>query len=202
MSGAETYEVFALKYGSRADRTRRDFFLLAPRPDEIHPIDYYFWVIRNDRRTIVVDTGLDPTSAARLGRAPFYEPAAILRDFGVEPAEVETLILSHLHYDHIGATPAFARARIHMQAAEIAFATGPQMVHDYLRFPYEAVQIGEIVSHIHAGRVTFHDGDGEIAPGITVHRMDGHAIGMQAVRVATARGHVVLASDAAPWAEH
>ena len=39
-------------------------------------------------------------------------------------------------------------------------------------------------------------GDAEIVPGVTVHRIGGHTLGIQCVRVRTARGWVVLASDA------
>ncbi|HLY54764.1 MAG TPA: N-acyl homoserine lactonase family protein, partial [Stellaceae bacterium] len=48
-----------------------------------------------------------------------------------------------------------------------------------------------------ADRVVFHDGDEELAPGLSVHRVGGHTRGLQVVRVRTGRGHVVLASDAA-----
>ena len=45
-------------------------------------------------------------------------------------------------------------------------------------------------------RVRFVDGDEEMAPGVTLHRVGGHAPGLQVVRVQTAGGPVVLASDA------
>ena len=45
-------------------------------------------------------------------------------------------------------------------------------------------------------RVVFTNGEGEIAPGITVHRVGGHTHGMQIVRVWTRDGWLVLASDA------
>jgi glyoxylase-like metal-dependent hydrolase (beta-lactamase superfamily II) len=45
--------------------------------------------------------------------------------------------------------------------------------------------------------VVFHDGDEELAPGLSVHHVGGHTMGLQMVRVATQRGWVVLASDAA-----
>ena len=45
--------------------------------------------------------------------------------------------------------------------------------------------------------VQFHDGESELAPGITLHHVGGHTKGLQVVRVKTRRGHVVLASDAA-----
>ena len=58
--------------------------------------------------------------------------------------------------------------------------------------------------HFHALTLdgVFHDEDGEVAPGITVHRMPGHTMGMQAVRVQTTRGAVLLASDAWHYYEH
>ncbi len=45
------------------------------------------------------------------------------------------------------------------------------------------------------GRVVFHAGDEELYPGITLHHLPGHTLGLQAVRVQTERGAVVLASD-------
>jgi glyoxylase-like metal-dependent hydrolase (beta-lactamase superfamily II) len=53
-----------------------------------------------------------------------------------------------------------------------------------------------MVRHVFSERVTFHAGDGEVAPGVTLHRVGGHSDGLQVVRVETARGPVVLASDA------
>jgi glyoxylase-like metal-dependent hydrolase (beta-lactamase superfamily II) len=49
---------------------------------------------------------------------------------------------------------------------------------------------------VYAGRVRFHDGDAEIAPGVSLHLIGGHTMGLQVVQVATRRGWVVLASDA------
>jgi glyoxylase-like metal-dependent hydrolase (beta-lactamase superfamily II) len=54
-----------------------------------------------------------------------------------------------------------------------------------------------MIDKVFAGRVQFHDGDDEIAPGISLHKVGGHTRGMQIVRVATARGWVVLGSDTA-----
>ena len=54
-----------------------------------------------------------------------------------------------------------------------------------------------MVRRAYAGRVRFHDGDAELAPGVSLHLVGGHTMGLQVVRVATRRGWVVLASDAA-----
>ena len=202
MSSEPVYEVYALKYGARSDRVRADSYLLDKRPNEPDAIEYFFWVIRNDDRLIVVDCGFDAESAKRLNRKPFDDPATILKQFGVDAADVETLVVTHMHFDHVGALPAFSKAKFHLQVADLAYATGPSMNYQYLRYPYERVQVAQMVDYLHAGRVVFHDGDSKLAPGITLHRIDGHARGQQAVRVNTKRGNLVLASDAAAFVEH
>ena len=81
---------------------------------------------------------------------------------------------------------AFPNARFHLQAAEMAYATGPCMCHDHLRYPFTADHVCEMVRNVYSGRVMFHDGDGEVAPGVTVHKIGGHSRGLQCVRVMTA----------------
>jgi glyoxylase-like metal-dependent hydrolase (beta-lactamase superfamily II) len=70
------------------------------------------------------------------------------------------------------------------------------MTVEAMRHAYEVEDVVGMVRRVYAGRVRFHDGDGEIAPGVTVHHVGGHTMGLQVVRVATRRGWVVLASDA------
>ena len=53
-----------------------------------------------------------------------------------------------------------------------------------------------MVRRVYAGRVRFHEGEAEIAPGVSIHLIGGHTMGIQSVRVMTRRGWVVLASDA------
>lgn len=52
-------------------------------------------------------------------------------------------------------------------------------------------------SGIWAGQVVFHDGDAEVAEGVTVHCIGGHSRGLQRVRGRTREGWIVPASDAA-----
>jgi glyoxylase-like metal-dependent hydrolase (beta-lactamase superfamily II) len=78
----------------------------------------------------------------------------------------------------------------------MGFATGREMCHAHMRVPFEVDDVVAMVRKLFAGRVEFHGGDDEIAPGISVHRIGGHSKGLQCVRVKTRRGFVVLASDA------
>ena len=82
------------------------------------------------------------------------------------------------------------------------FATGRCMCEAKFRVAFEADDVTALVRKVFAGRVTFHDGEDQIAPGVTVHHIGGHSRGLQAVRVKTRRGNVVLASDSAHLYTH
>jgi glyoxylase-like metal-dependent hydrolase (beta-lactamase superfamily II) len=70
------------------------------------------------------------------------------------------------------------------------------MCHSLIRFPFEVEDVVAMVRKVFDGRVIFHEGTTQMAPGITLHHIGGHSKGLQCVRVKTRRGHVVLASDA------
>jgi glyoxylase-like metal-dependent hydrolase (beta-lactamase superfamily II) len=122
-----------------------------------------------------------------------------LRLMGVEAAAVKDVVITHLHYDHVGNFDLFPGATFHLQDLEMRYATGRCMTVEAMRHPYEPEDVVGMVRRVYAGRVRFHDGDGEIAPGVTVHHVGGHTMGLQIVRVATRRGRVVLASDASHY---
>lgn len=192
---AAVYEVFALRYAT-VERRARDTFLSWREADQPLRLDFFFWAIRGEGRTIVVDTGFSPYSSQKRNRAYLQPPGEGLAAIGIAPAAVSDVILTHLHYDHAGNTGLFPAATFHLQAAEMAFATGPAMTHHLFREHYEVEDIAEVLRLVHQGRVRFHEGTAVIAPGVRVHRMDGHTIGLQAVEVETARGRLLLASDA------
>ena len=84
----------------------------------------------------------------------------------------------------------------------MAYATGRCMGHRVIRMPFEVEDVVAMVRRVYAGRVVFHDGEAEIVPGVSVHHIGGHSRGLQAVRVKTRRGYVVLASDVAHFYAH
>jgi glyoxylase-like metal-dependent hydrolase (beta-lactamase superfamily II) len=199
----DSYEVYAIRYATLQARTRRETFLgVDPHDAAPCPIDYYVWLVRNAERTIVVDTGFDRAEGAARGRALERLPREGLAMLGVDPAAVEEVVITHLHYDHAGTLEDFPKARFHLQEAEMAYATGRCMCHAALQAPYSVEHVCRMVRNVFSGRVAFQAGDAEIAPGVSVHLIGGHAKGVQAVRVRTRRGWVVLASDAAHYYEN
>lgn len=198
----DAWQIYAVKYADRNARTRAESFLDDDHPAAPHGMDYFTWVLMNGKQRIVVDTGYDTAEGALRGRPVIRDPAQALSALDVDPETVETVIITHLHYDHAGGLTRYPKARFHLQAAEMAFATGPCMCDPTLQYPFTAEHVCDMVRHVYSGKVIFHEGDAEVAPGVTVHRIGGHSRGLQVVRVMTAGGPVCLASDAAHYYEN
>ncbi len=198
---AEPYEVYALKYGSR-DAQRKNHFIGGDPHDAPMPMDYFVWLIRNQHRAIVVDTGFNSEVGKRRGRTVLRTPAEGLALLGLDATTAETVIITHMHYDHVGTFDAFPQAMFHLQDDEMQYATGRHMRHKQFNHGYEVDEVTGMVRLVYENRVCFHDGDALIAPGVSVHRIGGHTHGMQCVRVWTKRGWLVLASDTSHYYEH
>jgi len=200
MSTLSPYEVYAVRYAHNALARRSGNFIGGDPHDAPMPLDYFVWAIKGppgeESGSFIFDTGFDAPMGAKRGRQFLRSPAIGLKAVGVEPDAVSDVILSHMHYDHCGNYDLFPRARYHLQDREMAYCTGRCMCHGGLRGPFEEDDVVAIVRKLFAGRVAFHDGSEELAPGLSVHHVGGHSKGLQVVRVWTRRGWMVLASDA------
>ncbi len=201
MAEDDVYEVYAIRYGHHDRRSPANYIGGDPH-DVLQPLDYYVWAIVGKQATYILDTGFDEAMGRKRERAITKPIGEGLKAIGIDPDAVEQVIVSHLHFDHTGNYDLFPRARYHLQDCEMAYATGRCMCHPHMRMPFEADDVTAMVRKVFAGRVAFHDGAGELAPGISVHLVGGHSRGLQSVRVKTRRGFVVLAADAAHLYNH
>jgi glyoxylase-like metal-dependent hydrolase (beta-lactamase superfamily II) len=189
------YEVYAVKYAHHERRASHNFIGGDPH-DGPMPLDYFVWLVRGQGREVLVDTGFSAAMAAKRGRRHLRCPTEGLRLLGVDSSELRDVVITHLHYDHVGGFELFPRATFHLQEREMVYATGRYMCQECFRGAFEAEDVVGMVRRVYDGRVRFHDGDAEVMPGVSLHLIGGHTMGLQAVRVATRRGAVVLASDA------
>jgi glyoxylase-like metal-dependent hydrolase (beta-lactamase superfamily II) len=194
------YEIYALRYATMSPRTPHLNYLL-PDPHETtaQDLDYFVWLIRGGGRDVLVDTGFNAEEAKLRSRKLTLNPVEALARFDVNADDIRDVVVTHLHYDHAGNLDRFPNARFHLQDREMSYATGRCMCHGVLRHPFSVEHVTQMVRHVFSERVIFHSGEGEVAPGVTLHRVGGHSDGLQVVRVETARGPVVLASDASHY---
>src|SRR5438105_2332347 len=193
------YELHAVKYAELNARKRSDLFVGGDPHDGRIDMDYFLWVAIGDEGVCVVDTGFGPEVGARRGRRYIQSPVDSLAILGVDVNHVADVVITHMHFDHAGNFELFPNARFHLQDREMAFVTGRQMTHAFMRSAYEVDDVIGMVRAVYGERVVFHDGDAVVAPAIEAFLVGGHTRGLQAVRVATARGGVVLASDSSHY---
>ena len=117
----------------------------------------------------------------------------------IDANAVEDVILTHLHYDHVGNFDRFPKARFHLQERELAYATGRYMRYPRLSHSFEVegrLRHRDLLKRYAAARNVLRWRRAE-----TCAWLDNYAAGeairreLQFVRVRTARGFVVLASD-------
>ena len=190
------YDLYAIKYGQRAGH-RAEHFQGGDPHDGPMPLTYYVWAAVSPERAVVIDLGFTVETGVRRGRVVERTPAQGLQLLGIDAATVRHVIVTHFHFDHVGNVAEFPNATFVVQDGEMAFWTGRYASRGIFRNLVEPEDVVSLVRHNFDGRVHFVDGSEEIVPGITVHKVGGHAPGLQVVTVETARGLVVVASDAA-----
>jgi glyoxylase-like metal-dependent hydrolase (beta-lactamase superfamily II) len=165
-------------------------------PDGAQSLDYFFWVLSDDRRTVVVDTGFDPEVGARRGRTCLCPPREAIARLGIEPGSVRQVIITHFHYDHVGNLGLFPDAELLVPERELEFWTGPLARRHQFAEHVEAGELEQLAAAHREGRVRTFAGEAELLPGVTTIPLPGHSPGQVGLMVATPGGSVALASDA------
>jgi len=161
------------------------------------------WLLRSAERTVLVDTGPGPRSLApqyyRPGDADDLLPLELARH-GVDPLAIETVVLTHLHNDHVGGAGHFPNATFYVQERELREAVWPV---PFQRPIYEVNQRGRLPAWVRVlDRVEALDGDSAILAGIRTVTLPGHTSGSQGVLVDTAAGPHLLPGDLVPLYEN
>ena len=148
------YEVYAIKYAHHPRRASENFIGGDPH-DGPMPLDYFIWLVRGGGREIVVDTGFSPAMAAKRGRQHLRCPTEGLRFLNCDPLAVKDVVITHLHYDHVGNFDLFPTAALHLQDLEMRYATGRHMSEAQFGGAYEVEDVVGMVRRAYAGRVRF-----------------------------------------------
>jgi len=166
-------------------------------------------LIETAGQRVLVDTGNGDKFPARLkeiyGIHHDRSIAIALAELGVEPASIDVVVLTHLHFDHAGGCtrrtasglePVFPRARHVVQRAELEAARHP---HERNRASYLAENFDPLVE---ADLVQVVDGEVEVAPGVRVLSSPGHTRGHQSVLVDGGARKALFLGDVVPTSVH
>ena len=196
------YEIYACKYAGPLVK-KLAMALWNSGWDEDSPINFYVWAIREPSgETILVDSGCSPAQAAARKIPGYVNPVELLARLGVNGSNVSKIVITHMHYDHVGNVEnyiqAFPKAKLYLQKREFDFAVKNPLAQ---RKPISVLFDSPICKFVGglegSDRLAIVDGDGNLAPGIDFFLAPGHTLGLQVVRVNTAKGPAVVGSDCA-----
>lgn len=147
------------------------------------------FLVRTGDRTVLVDTG-----AGNIRRDDYLggDLLGSLQQLGVEPGDVTDVLLTHLHYDHVGWTTSggqivFPNATYRVHAADWAyFVTSPEAVPGAVR------KLSPL-----ADQLELFDAERTLAPGIDARPAAGHTPGSTVYVVSSGGERALLLGDVA-----
>ncbi|MFF7443615.1 MBL fold metallo-hydrolase [Streptomyces sp. NPDC008122] len=165
------------------------------------------WVLRSGGRTVLVDTGVGD------GRERPHSPhfhhrqdgfLGRLERAGVRPEDVDVVVNTHLHADHVGWNtrpvegewaPTFPNARYLLPAAD-DFHFGPENAYGGGLQEEDRLIYGDSVAPVHrAGLVTLWDGSHRIDENLVLESAPGHTPGSAVLRLASGTDRAVFVGD-------
>ena len=161
-------------------------------------------------RTMLIDAGIGDKDDERFREMYAVERARnlehALAEAGVTPEDIDIVLATHLHWDHVGGftmrdaagrvRPRFPRARYVVRRGEWEAATHP---HERNRASYHA---HDFVPLADAGVLELVDADQTIMPGVRVQRTGGHTADHQIIWIQSGAKRAVYAADLLPTTAH
>lgn len=150
---------------------------------------FVMWHIRAEDKNVLIDTSMEAAdfrdyhpAYRHLHIEPIQTFEEALAKAGCSPEDIDIVIQTHLHMDHMYNTLKCANAAVYVQKRELEFARNPHPIFEVL-YPTKMIQ-----------KLNFEmiDGDRSILPGIDVKLMPGHSPGCQAVLVDTRKGKAAI----------
>lgn len=168
-------------------RTKGDMSRITYRQNTGRSLDLvnYAWYIEGADRKIIVDTGGSSEFFSKVRGIPTHHIQTLgtgLNKLGIRPNEVDLVIFTHLHTDHVAQAHQFQNAKMLVQRDELEFARNPHPL------------FAEMYHKEFFNNLTFEtiDGDLEISDQVAIIRTPGHSKGGQSVIVKTSQGIVII----------
>ena len=160
------------------------------------------WVVEHPKGTVIFDTGLHAelqSDSARLGGLANvfkvdmqHDLKAAIEQQGVDPSRINTIVFSHLHFDHSGGTAAIPNADIIIQASEWSAGQSDEFI-DGPAYRASDYNLGHDMVQVEGLYDIFDDGTVVCVP------TPGHTAGHQSLKVQLESGSVLLVGDCCYW---
>ncbi|UCC73650.1 MAG: N-acyl homoserine lactonase family protein [Gemmatimonadota bacterium] len=198
---ATTFEVYAISFANMGDRPL-SAFVSEGDSTETTQVHCMMWLLKGSNgRSVLVDAGFQPDVPSATGSATkeYIRPDQAMLSFGIRPEEIDDIIITHMHWDHVDGVDLFPNAEVWVQKAEFEYYVGDAWQTGGTHRGIESRDVLKLVRLNTEGRLTLVDGDDQpIMDGITVYTGPRHTYASQYVGVSSAEGTVVIASDNVP----
>jgi len=157
---------------------------------------YCYAVLKSDDHLAVIDSGYDHVEFGKVladsyGVSDWQPPEVVLGHLGFSPDDVDTLVLTHNHFDHAGGVEFFPNARVYFQEREISKYLWAVGLPDRLQWLTSATDpdlMLWLVNRMKQGKLTLLSEETEILPGVRcIPAHDTHTAGSQYVTVENER---------------
>lgn len=172
--------------------------LYLPHGSAIQRDPVHVWLARDGEHNVLIDTGMAEISVItkRLkvkGWGGGHETLrSALSEHGLEPSDIDHIVLTHGHFDHAENLGLFPDACVIIQRDELHHAADPVPSQ---RIFYWQTTLGNLVQRRRPGQIRVIDGDEQLFDGFRVLKVPSHTPGMQVPLLTTSKGVVAIASD-------
>lgn len=144
----------------------------------------YVWYIEGARERILVDAGgsIEYVTTVSQVTKEFQTLDSGLSKLGISFGDIDLVILTHLHFDHVAQAHRFPKAKFLIQKGELEFAQNPHPL-------FAWVYCNEFFSGLNFEVVS---GDVKIGEEVSVISTPGHTPGGQSVVIKTVQGTVII----------
>ncbi len=156
-------------------------------------LPYCYVLLRSKDHVALVDVGYNHKDFGghlgdKFGVENWRSPREVLAECDLTPEDVDTVFITHAHFDHFGNVEDFPNAKFYMQREELEKWIWAMSLPDRMRWMMIAVDPGDILRAVKLageGRLTLIEGSAEnVLPGVDLHlAKDSHTFGSMWVTV-------------------
>ncbi len=167
-------------------------------PEKTLSTIFSFFLLEGKNKKILVDVGFTADCCKKympdVKQKENQNPVAQLKMHGVAPEDIDDIIITHAHFDHLSSVVnEYKNARIHIQKKEYEFTMNPP--HPWFR-EFIDIDLLKEIGREKNDRLNLIDGECELFPDIKIIATPGHTAGHQSVLVDTEAGKFCITGDA------
>lgn len=189
------YKIYALKYAGPLTKSGAHF-LWQKNWDKKQNGNFYFWLIKNHDRMIIFDTGVNEKLAKEKNLPNYIKPNDLLSKINIDAKKISDIVISHMHWDHLGGLEFFPNAKFYISKNEFEFWTKNKIVKtDPFKLLSDTKSINYTKKLYKQKKIILINQEKEIFPGIKTIFAPGHSPALMALAIETKKGKAILASD-------